>query len=850
MIRRLFAAALREIKCGDAGRAESGEMEQRAVIALSVNGEAREFHGAADMPLLWVLRDAFGLKGVKYGCGSGACGACVVLVQGEPRHSCTLPVAELAGRTVTTIEALARAPRQPLVQAWIAEQVPQCGYCQPAQLLSASWLLARHPDPSDAQIDDAMSHVLCRCGTYPRIRRAIHRAAGWSEGEAVQRTEPLGALSAAGAGGVMLTPWLRVNRDGSLTLLVDRSEMGQGVITGLAMLAAEELELELERLRIEFAPAAPEYANALIGEQLTGGSTSIRAAWKSLRRSCAAARERLIAAAAERWDVKRSECRAERGEVIHHCSGRRAPYAAIAAAAATARARAVKLKPPREFRLIGRSVPRIELPDLALGRAVFAMDVTRPSALDAVLARCPSFGGRVARFDASATRRVPDVVDVLTLGNAVAVVAQSVPAALAGRDALRIDWDLQDACRLDSHAIRKRLAAALERRGAKARSRGDAERVLARAKHVVEAQYETPYLAHATMEPMSCIAEVSDDSCDLWTGTQAQDRAQKVAMEITGLPRERVRVHGTYLGGGFGRRLKADYVAEAVRLAKSLRRPVRVLWTRADDMQHDFYRPASVTALRAALDARGRTTAWLQRVAGPELALGEIDIPYAIPNLKEVHIKEDPGIPTGPWRSVGASQNAFAVECFIDELAAAAGNDPLAFRLAALEHAPRHRGVLELAAERAGWRDPLPKGRARGLAVYHSYGSWVAQVAEVSVEREKWRVERVVCAADCGIVIHPDAVAAQMEGAIVFGLSAALHGEIAFRDGAVVQSGFEDYPIVRMRDTPDIEVHLVPSRADPGGVGEPGLPPLAPAVANALAAATGRRMRRLPLMRA
>ncbi len=826
-------------------------MEQRAAIGLNVNGEPREFRGRADTPLLWVLRDAFGLKGTKYGCGAGACGTCVVLVQGEPRHSCTLPVAEAAGKEVLTIEALAREPRQPLVQAWMAEQVPQCGYCQPAQLLTASWLLRRHPQPSDAQIDAAMSYVLCRCGSYPRIRRAIHRAAAWPADAPPQSTEALGALPAGGAGGgVMLNPWLRINRDRSITLMVDRSELGQGVITGLAMLVAEEMEIALDRIRVEFAPAAPEYANALIGEQVTGGSTSIRAAWDVLRKAAAVARERLIAAAAKRWDVRRSECVAEGGEVVHRCSGRRAPYAALATAAAAERApRGVKPK-ARGFRLIGQSAPRIEIPDLALGRAVFALDVTRPSPLDAVLARAPSFGGRAASFDASRALRVPGVVEVLEVDGAVAVVAEDIPAALAGRDALEVSWDLSGACRLDSDAVRSRLAAALGRRGARARSRGNVERALRSAKRVLEAQYETPYLAHATMEPMNCIAEVTDDACDVWTGTQSQQEAQARAMEITGLPRERVRLHTTYSGGGFGRRLETDYVVEAVRLAKTLGRAVRVLWTRADDLRHDFYRPASLTAFRAALDARGAVSAWMQRIAGPELALGEVDIPYAIPNLRVVRIKEDPGVPAGYWRSVGASQNAFTIECFVDELARAAGKDPLAFRLGLLAHEPRHRAVLELAAERAGWQDKIAKGRGRGIAVYRSYGSWVAQVAEVSVgEGGAWRVERVVCAADCGTVINPDAVCAQMEGAIVFGLSAALHGEITLHDGAVVQSGFEDYPILRMRDTPEIEVHLVPSRAHPGGVGEPGVPPVAPAVANALFAATGRRMRRLPLLR-
>jgi isoquinoline 1-oxidoreductase beta subunit len=823
-------------------------MEQRtAAIRLEVNGEPREFVGAPDTPLLWVLRDAFGLKGTKYGCGAGVCGTCVVRVDGEPRHACTLKVAEAEGKAVTTIEALARDPRQPLVQAWIAEQVPQCGYCQPAQLLTAAWLLERHPRPSDAQIDDAMKHVLCRCGTYPRIRRAIHRAADWSAAEPAQRAGPLAAGGDAGA--PALDPWLRVNRDNTVTLLVDRSEMGQGTLTGLAMLAAEELEVDLEQLRVEFAPAAPEYANSILGEQMTGGSTGIRAAWdEGLRRAAAEARGRLVGAAAALWGVKRGECRAARGAVAHEASGRRAEYAALAAAAAARPApRGVRLKQPGEFRLVGRPLPRLEVPDLALGRAAFGLDLPGPGPLAAVLARCPQFGGRAASFDAAEALRVPGVLEVREVDGAVAVVAADVPAALAGREALRVEWDLSGALRLDSTAVRARLAAALERRGTTTRRHGDVERALGRARHVLEARYETPYLAHAPMEPPNCLAQVSEEGCDVWTGTQAQTATQALAMEITGLPRARVRVHTPYLGGGFGRRLETDFAGEAVRLAQALGRPVRVLWTRADDLRHDFYRPANLTDLRGALCERGTPVAWEQRIAGPEIALGEVDIPYAIPNLREVHVKEDPGVPTGYWRSVGASQNAFAVECFIDELAHAAGRDPLEYRLTLLAHAPRHRAVLELAAERAAWRGRMTRGRGCGVAVYHSYGSWVAQVAEVASAGEAWRVERIVCAADCGIVVNPDAVAAQMEGAIVFGLSAALYGEITLRNGAVEQSSFEDYPILRMHDTPVIEAHLAESREPPGGAGEPGVPPVAPAVANAVFALTGRRLRRLPL---
>jgi len=698
-------------------------------MRLNVNGEERTFRGAADTPLLWVLRDTLGLKGTKYGCGVGVCGSCIVLIDGEPRHACTSRVDEVSGKSVVTIEGFARKPEHPVIQAWIAEQVPQCGYCHPAQVLTAAWLLGRHPHPSDAEIDNALSPVLCRCGSYPRIRRAVRRAAEMLAGKARHSpcsTAALCALPAAGPGdaeGYVFNPWVRIARDGTITVVIDRSEMGQGAITGLAMLAAEELEADLDRIRVEYAPAADEYSNALLGEQMTGGSTSIRNAWKTLREAGASVRVRLIAAAAKAWGVKRVECHAEHGEVVHGPSGRRIGYGTLPA------------------------------------------------------------------------------------------------------------------------------IAALERRGSAARDEGDVARALKQASRVVEALYETPYLAHATMEPMNCIAEVRDDGCDIWVGTQAQEGAQRRTMDLTGLPRERVRVHTTYLGGGFGRRLESDFVAEAVQVARIARRPVQVLWTRADDMRHDFYRPASVTAFRAGIDARGAVIAWLQRVAGPGLALDGIDMPYAIANVREVHINDDPGVPTGAWRSVGASQNAYTIECFVDELAAATGKDPLAFRLALLKRAPHYRAVLELAADRAGWDRTLPEGRSRGIAVYRCFGSWVAQVAEVSVaEKGALRVERVVCAADCGTLINPDAAAAQMEGGIIFGLSAALHGRITLHHGAVMQSSFEDYPLVTMRDAPEIEVHFVNSRHAPGGVGEPGVPPIAPAVANAVFAATGRRIRRLPLL--
>jgi isoquinoline 1-oxidoreductase beta subunit len=837
-----------------------------AHIELSVNGEHRRFEGEPDTPLLWVLRDALGLKGTKYGCGVGVCGSCAVLIDGEPRHACALPVADAAGRVIVTIEGIARDPSHPVIQAWIIEQVPQCGYCQPAQVVAASWLLQRHPQPTDAQIDETMSRVLCRCGTYQRVRRAIQRAAALSAADAdpLVRAEPVADLEDSGgvpsAGGKGLldargrfapNPWVRISADGTVTVVIDRSEMGQGVTTGLATLVAEELEVGLDQLRIEFAPADRAYVNRHIGEQMTGGSTSVRNGWRPLREAGAQAREMLIAAAAKRWGVPRGECRAQHGEVAHAPSGRHLGFGELALDAARLRPRVTpRLRAAGDFRLIGRSLPRLELPDMVLGRAVYGLDVTRPGMLHAALLRCPAFGGKLARLDADQARRMPGVHEIVALDDAVAVVAHSVAAAVKARDALQGRWTAGEAAR-SSVAIHAQLAAALERRGSIARDEGNVARALGRAPRLVDALYETPYLAHATMEPMNCVADVRADGCDIWVGTQAQQAAQTCAMELTGLPRERVRVHTVYLGGGFGRRLETDFVAEAVRVSRRIGRPVQVFWTRADDMRHDFYRPASLTAFKAGLGEDGAPIAWLQRISGPALALDGVDVPYDIPNLREVHIEEDPGIPTGPWRSVGASQNAFAIECFVDELAFETRQDPVAFRRALLRHAPRHRGALELAAEKAGWGRELPALRGRGVAVYHSFGSWVAQIAEVSVEPDgALGVDRVVCAMDCGTVVNPDAVAAQIEGAIVFGLSAALHGEITIANGAVSQSSFEDYPMVVLRDAPDIEVHLVQSRRPPGGVGEPGVPPVAPAVANALFAAIGKRLRRLPLSRA
>ncbi|MCL4798832.1 MAG: molybdopterin-dependent oxidoreductase, partial [Burkholderiales bacterium] len=438
--------------------------------------------------------------------------------------------------------------------------------------------------------------------------------------------------------------------------------------------------------------------------------------------------------------------------------------------------------------------------------------------------------------------------EVLKIPSGVAVVAEHAAAALAGRAALNVSWSAGRKRALASAAIHAGLHRAVRRRGTPGRRRGDVDRALARAWLTLEAVYETPYVAHAALEPMNCIAEVRPDGCDVWAPTQAQTAAQAIAAGITGLPEKAVAVHTTFLGGGFGRRLETDYVADAVTLSKRLRAPVQIVWTRADDMRHDFYRPAGIALLRGGLDERRRPIAWFCRVAGPELALEGIDMRYAIPHVREETVLADPGVPTGYWRSVGASQNAFAIESFVDELAHEAGEDPLAFRRGLLAREPRALAALDLAAGKAGWGAPLPQGKGRGVALYRSFGSWVAQVAEVAVSAKgATRVERVVAAIDCGIAVNPEAVRAQIEGAVAFGLSAALKERITIARGGVRERTFEDYPLLTMAEMPEVEVHIVASDASPGGVGEPGVPPVAPAVANAVFAASGRRIRTLPL---
>lgn len=486
--------------------------------------------------------------------------------------------------------------------------------------------------------------------------------------------------------------------------MIDRSEMGQGVVTGLACLIAEELEVDLAQVQIAFAPAAPEYANPRLDAQMTGGSTSVRAAWEPLRAAGASARETLIRAAAQAWDVPAQECFASRGRVVHRPSGRLLSYGALAAAARRLRPprRRPALKTPSQYRLIGHPVPRLETPDLVTGRAVFGGDVAIPGMRVALVARPPVFGARVASFDSTAARAVPGVRDVVEIDQGIAVLAGDFWSAWRGRERLAIDWAPGEHATLSSALIRARFRERAHARGRVARRAGNIARALKKAAHTLEAWYETPYLAHATMEPMNCTARVTPGRCDVWAPTQAQTGAQETAMAITGLPAHAVHVHTTFLGGGFGRRQEQDFVAEAVTLAHTTGVPVQVWWTRADDLQHDFYRPGHLARLHAGLDADGMPCAWHLRVVGPELAMNGIDLPYAVPHLREERVVEETPVPAGAWRSVGASQNAFAIECFIDELAHAAGRDPLAYRLALLASSPRHRAVLEARRARGG----------------------------------------------------------------------------------------------------------------------------------------------------
>jgi isoquinoline 1-oxidoreductase beta subunit len=662
--------------------------------------------------------------------------------------------------------------------------------------------------------------------------------------------------------------FLRIAPDDTVTIFLKHSEMGQGVSTSLPMAVAEELECDWQNVRSEHAPADLAYAHTVFGIQMTGGSTSTWESFDQLRTAGAAAREMLVAAAAAQWGVPAGECRVDKGVVTH--GERRARFGELAEAAARLPVpESPKLKDPKDWKLLGKPMHRLDSPEKITGKAEFGIDVRRPNMLVALVARSPYFGGKVRGFRADKAKAVPGVVDVIEIPSGVAVLGEHFWAAQQGRNALEIEWDAGKIAGHSSAAQSESFRNLARTDGPVAKKQGDVKAAFGRAAQEIEAEYEVPYLAHAMMEPLNCTAEVRADACEIWTGTQFQTGDQAAAAQIAGLKPEQVLVHTPYLGGGFGRRAnpRSDFVAEAVHLAKATGRPVKVVWTREDDVQGGYYRPMWASRLRAGLGADGKPVAWSHTLVGQSIIAGTpfagmiqngidgtsvegaANSPYlaAIPDHQvHLHSPELP-VPVLWWRSVGHSHTAFVVESFIDELAHAAKKDPVAYRRELLPRDSRHRRVLDTAAEAFGWGKPLAAGRAAGVAVHESFESFVAQIAEISIDQDRIRVHRVVCAIDCGPVVNPDGVEAQMQSGIVYGLSAALSGEITFRDGRVEQSNFHDYPVLRMADMPRIEVHIVRSTDKMGGAGEPGTPPIAPAVANAVFALTGKRLRRLPL---
>ncbi len=664
-----------------------------------------------------------------------------------------------------------------------------------------------------------------------------------------------------------LNAWMLISTTDEVTIMIDKSEMGQGILTALCMIAAEELDCDWKTIHTEFAPAAKEYFNPAFGMQGTGGSSSVRSSWDPMRKAGAAARDMLLQAAAQQWGVDKSTCRTKNGMIYHDASKRSVSYGGVAKQASKLPVpQDVPLKDPKEYRIIGKPTKRLDTPDKVNGRAQFGIDVRQPAMLYAVVARCPVFGGKVASFDATKAKAVPGVKTVIQISSGIAVVADNTWAAMQGRRALDVKWDEGPNANASSESISKLFADQMAQPAAEARKEGDAASALGGAAQKIEAVYEAPYLAHATMEPINCTADVRADRVDVWAPTQFQTMAQGTAAKICGLKPENAFIHTTYLGGGFGRKAGTDFVIEAVETSKALGRPVKVTWSREDDTQHDYYRPASYAKLAGGIGADGWPVAWTTRVAcssimeawfpgstknnlDPTSVEGVANLPYSIPNIQVDYVRTEPGIPVGFWRSVGNSQNGFFSECFMDELAAAGKKDPYELRRRLLDKAPRHLGVLELAAQKAGWDKPLPAGRYRGIAVLFAFESYAAQVVEISVNRKarSVKVHRVVCAVDVGRVVNPTNIVMQSESAVAYGLSSALYGEITISKGRVTQTNFNNYPVLRLDAMPAIEVYIVPSEEKPTGAGELSVPPVVPALCNAIFAATGKRIRRLPI---
>jgi isoquinoline 1-oxidoreductase beta subunit len=678
----------------------------------------------------------------------------------------------------------------------------------------------------------------------------------------------LASAQQSALGAFMPNAFVRIGSDERITVIVNHSEMGQGVYTSLPMLLADELDADWSKVSYEPAPVDPKYNHPAFGMQITGGSSSVWSGLDQFRQAGAGARAMLVAAAAQQWNVDASTLRTESGAVLNRSS--RLTYGQLAAAAAKLTPpEHVQLKDPKNFKLIGKPIKRLDTSVKLNGQAEFGIDVKLPGMLNAVIARPPIFGAKMKSFDDARARSMPGVRKIVAIPAGVAVIADTFWQAKVARDALRVEWDEGSMRDFDTGKMMRDFRDRAKTPGTSVRKDGDAEHALANSAKKIEAVYEVPYLSHLMMEPLNCTVDLRADSCEVWTGSQFQTVDRANAAKVAGLPNEKVQLHTTFLGGGFGRRAnpQSDFVVEAVYVAKAAGVPVKVIWTREDDMAGGWYRPAFLHAIEGGIDASGNAVSWKSTLVGqsimagtpfaammlkgkaydPASVEGVDDLPYAIPNITVESHQAEVGVPVQWLRSVGHSHTAFAVECFVDELAALAGKDPYQFRRALLQKQPRYLGVLDLAAQKAGWDKPLAKGMARGIAVHFAFGSYSAHVVEVSVEDNKVRVHRMVCAIDCGQYVNPGIIAAQTEGGAIFGASAALFQELTFENGRLQQTNFNTFPVMRMNECPEIETHIVENNEKAGGIGEPGVPCAAPAIANAIFAVTGKRIRRLPI---
>lgn len=860
-------------------------------MKLNVNGADIDVDDRfATSPLLWVLRDVLELTGTKYGCGIGFCAACTVLIDGRNAKSCQTPAETAVGKVITTVEGVSGPVVAAVRDAWHRRNVVQCGYCQPGQTLAATALLTTNPSPDDAAIGSWMNGNLCRCGTYPRIRKAIGEASeALAAGSAPAQVAAAGDMEAPQLTPEELAdpvhPYVRVHEDGTVVAFSNQIEMGQGAHTGLATIVAEELDADFASVRVVNAtnggkPGGDVYATPAGGGflQLTGASTSTVGYWARYRLAAAQARARLVAAAAQAWQVPADEVEIASG-VVTHRSGKRAGIGELAARAERVPVPDdVSPKDPARYKLIGgEGRLRVDAPGKILGTTRFTIDVTHPGMVTAVVLHPPKFGATVATIDDSAALSLPGVRAVIPIDEGVAVVGETFDDAQRGVRALRVDWDDQHAELRSTDELLAEHRRLLEsgEKAVVAKEDGDVDGALARAAHVVDAIYELPYLAHAPMEPNNAVCRMADDgTLEVWAGTEGPEYVRMTASAAAGIDKDRVRVHVPYAGGSFGLHSTSgrDPVSEAVQVGKALdwKYPVKLQSLREEELKAGRYRAMAVHRVRAGADADGRVSGFHQQIAAQPTSVnlpvvanflftdgvdymttsGAVNSPYAIADFKLETTVVESGVPIMVWRSVGNSHTEFARESVLDELAIATGRDQVDLRRDLLADNPRTLAALELAVELGGWGTPLPEGRARGIAA-SSFLSHSAQVTEISVDRRnRVRIERVTFVLDCGIVVNPDLVRAQVEGGLIYALSAAAWGEVVLADGGeIVTQNFDRYPVMRMQSVPRIDVHLIESGEPPTGVGEVSVPTAAPALTNAIAAVTGTRIRRLPVAR-